>query len=158
MILSKPKSYKPKMAFHSQHINLLVRGELVQNTAISSLWTQFSTPIPLWLQERREVAELKQLTSSSQISPVPAENLSSEDVIQGFGIVAPQTITCDYRLIPRPKEEKEKVPGFSHLHMCLIISQYSMCWSVGECQCYLQSHIVNCMTLLFAVSNHLSNS
>jgi len=85
MILSKPKSYKPKMAFHSQHINLLVRGELVQNTAISSPWTQFSTPIPLWLQERREVAELKQLTLSSQISPVPAENLSSEDVIQGFG-------------------------------------------------------------------------
>ena len=157
MILSKPKSYKPKMAFHSQHINLLVRGELVQNTAISSLWTQFSTPIPLWLQERREVAELKQLTSSSQISPVPAENLSSEDVIQGFGIVAPQTITCDYRLIPRPKEEKEKVPGFSHLHMCLIISQYS-CVNQWESANVIFSHIVNCMTLLFAVSNHLSNS
>ena len=31
------------------------------------------------------MAELKQLTLSSQISPVPAENLSSEDVIQGFG-------------------------------------------------------------------------
>ena len=34
-------------------------------------------------------------------------------------------------LAPRPEEEEEKGPGFSHSRMCLIISDLSTCLSVG---------------------------
>ena len=36
-----------------------------------------------------------------------------------------------FRLIPRPEEEEEKGPGFSHLYMSLLISELSTYPSVG---------------------------
>ena len=50
---------------------------LLQKTAMSSPWTQLCPPIPLWVQERRVEEEREQEISSSQIGPVPAENLTS---------------------------------------------------------------------------------
>ena len=54
-------------------------------------------------------------------------------------------------LVPQPKEEKG--PGFSRSRMRLIISELTTCWSVGGCHWRLQSHTVDCMTLLFTISN-----
>ena len=75
------------------------------------------------------MSKLKQLTLSSQISPVPCENLSSkmqQDVIEGLGW-SPETITCNYSLIPRPKEEEEIVSGLSRSHMCVIVPDLYTC-------------------------------
>ena len=56
-------------------------------------------------------------------------------------------------LIPSPeKEEEEEGPGFSHLHMHLVFLNWTMCWSITECQLSFQSHMVDCLMSLATIS------
>ena len=63
------------------NINLVNLRDSLHLTDASSEWSQFSTPIPLWLQSNNSDSDPVQNTSSNQISPVPCPKWANERAV-----------------------------------------------------------------------------
>ena len=112
-----------------------------QHSIVKAIWEQ----IMLLKMEsclKKQKTKMESLQGERTIFYLRLYKKAEERAIQRWPIAS----------FPGPKKRRKGLVSAVR-RMCLIISDLTMCGSVGGCQWRLQSYTVDCMTSLFTISN-----